>query len=129
MVVHTGTEALLIKRADHDNFWQSVTGSLRWGESAQSAARRELQEETGIVGYQLRDTGISRSYEILAQWRDRYPPNVIRNREHLFYCCLDDKTTIELNPAEHTDQEWLHLQEASQRVFSWTNRLAIQGLL
>lgn len=119
----------MIKRADHENFWQSITGSLRWGESAADAAVRELHEETGLSGYPLRDSGIRRSYEILTQWQDRYPPNTVRNREHLFYCELVDKVSVSLNPQEHTEQEWLLLEDASERVFSWTNRLAIQGLL
>jgi len=128
VVVHTTTEALLIKRADHNNFWQSVTGSLNWGESAKHAAARELQEETGLSGYFLRDTGITRSYSILEQWRHRYPPNVKRNKEHVFYCAVEFKPEITLCPQEHTEQQWLKFREASELVFSWTNRLAIANL-
>lgn len=128
MVVHTATEVLLIKRADHACFWQSVTGSLEWGEVAYAAALRELAEETGIHSDGLRQTGISRSYEILSQWRKRYPPNTQRNREHLFFCHVEQKPDIILDLDEHTEFVWLEFEQAEAKVFSWSNRLAISSL-
>ena len=119
---------LLIKRADHDEFWQSVTGSLEWGENPADAAVRELKEETGIENIQLRDTGIRRSYTILEQWRSRYHPDATRNIESLFYCYLNKRCVIHLNPAEHSDYQWLSIKEAKKQAYSWSNRLAIEGL-
>jgi len=128
VVVHTATHAMLIKRTDHANFWQSVTGSLEWGEKPESAALRELHEETGIHVNVLRSTGITRSYAIFEQWKKRYPPGSERNREHLFYCYCEQQPEIQLDPSEHTDLMWLDFQQAQAKVFSWSNRLAIQSL-
>lgn len=128
MVVHTATEVLLIKRSDHANFWQSVTGSLEWGEAVYAAAVRELAEETGIKKQNLRTTGIVRSYAILDEWQKRYPPNTYRNREHVFFCGLAAKPDIVLDPLEHSDFVWLDFAQATERVFSWSNRLAIASL-
>jgi dATP pyrophosphohydrolase len=47
-----GTEFLLVERSPHDalypGLWQVVTGSVRAGETAVDAARREVLEETGL---------------------------------------------------------------------------------
>jgi len=129
VVVHTATKTLLIKRTDHANFWQSVTGSLEWGEFAGSAAVRELGEETNIHNIALRQTGIVRTYQILPEWQSRYAPNTERNREHVFYCKLDSEPEIMLNPDEHSEYQWLDFKAAADKVFSWSNRLAIQALM
>lgn len=126
--MHTATQVLLIKRTDHANFWQSVTGSLEWGEQAYPAAIRELGEETNINVDALRETGITRTYQILSEWQSRYAPNTQRNKEHVFYCSLVDKPEVTLNPEEHTDYVWLDFDQAVEKVFSWSNRVAISAL-
>lgn len=125
VVVHTATEVLLLKRVDHPNFWQSVTGSLEWGEMPAMAATRELAEETGIEGIALRATGVRRSYSILPEWKKRYPPNTERNCEHLFICTLAQRPDIKIDPQEHSELLWLPLNEAQEKVYSWSNRLAL----
>lgn len=51
-IVHGTPEYLLLKRAADErlypNLWQFVTGTIRGGEKAVEAARRELVEETGL---------------------------------------------------------------------------------
>ena len=129
VVVHTDDEILLIKRADHDCFWQSVTGSLEWNEAKEQTATRELAEETGISNYPVRFTGIRRSYEILEQWQYKFPSGVIRNYENLFFCYLPERIEITLDPKEHTEYQWLPHDEAIEKAYSWTNKLAIQMLI
>ena len=50
VIVHDqDLNVLLIERADHKNYWQSVTGSVDYEEeNLFDAAKRELEEETGI---------------------------------------------------------------------------------
>ena len=68
VVVHTRSgEVLLLRRRDPPDFWQSVTGSLREGESPAEAAARELAEETGIAHAGLVDCGITHRFPM-----DRY---------------------------------------------------------
>ena len=50
VVIYTpASEVLLIRRADHAEFWQSVTGSMDPQDaSLRDTAAREVQEETGL---------------------------------------------------------------------------------
>ena len=128
VVVHTDDEVLLIKRADHECFWQSVTGSLEWNELKETTAKRELAEETGITEYPVHFAGIRRGYEILEQWRYKFPPGVTRNYENLFFCKLPNRVDIVLDENEHTEYVWLSYDEAIEKAWSWTNKLAIMML-
>lgn len=130
VVVHTETgEALLLERAKPRGFWQSVTGTLEWGESAAAAAAREIREETGLVAARLRDGESSRRFPILPEWRDRYASDVDSNLEHVWYLELVAPVPVTLNPAEHVSYVWLPLIDAIGRASSWTNRAALQRLL
>jgi len=109
-------------------FWQSVTGSMEWDEhDPLVTARRELDEETGIIGSELEiiDCHISRQFPIKPAWRDRFAPGVHHNTEHVFRLQLAAKQVIRLNPAEHTAYLWLSRDAAIEKVTSYTNRDAI----
>ena len=41
-------QVLLLERADHPGYWQSVTGSQDEGETLEQTAVREVEEETGL---------------------------------------------------------------------------------
>lgn len=125
---HTG-QFLLLRRVEPADHWQSVTGSLEWGETPATAARRELQEETGICGALLRDLHTCRDFPIVPPWRQRYAPEATHNREHWFALAVEQPMTPALSPSEHDAFVWLPGHEAIQKVFSWTNRDAILAIL
>ena len=134
VVVHTpDKQILLLERAgkggQESNMWQSVTGS-REPEDADLAvtARRELLEETGLGHGALADWRLKNRYEIWPQWRARYAPDVTHNVEHVFGYLVPDAVDVTLDPAEHVAQLWLPWQEATNKVFSPTNRDAIWQL-
>jgi dATP pyrophosphohydrolase len=84
VVIHTpALEVLLLERAAHPGFWQSVTGSREDGEALPDTARREVGEETGIdtTRYPPVDWQITNTFEIFAEWRHRYAPGVTQNTE------------------------------------------------
>ena len=130
MVVYTiAGEVLLLRRSRPDDFWQSVTGSLRWGESPLQAARRELYEETGIMaGSALRDLHRSETFPITHPWRVRYAPNAHSNREYWFALSLKGRRLIHLNRDEHSEYRWMGMAQGSELASSWTNRKAIRWL-
>ncbi|MCX8565768.1 MAG: dihydroneopterin triphosphate pyrophosphatase [Glomeribacter sp. 1016415] len=137
VVIHTAElEVLLIERADHPGFWQSVTGSKDDpSEALEETARREVQEETGIVigsaqvpRAALSDWDWQVAYEIYPIWRHRYALGVTRNTEHWFGLLVPREIEITLAPREHTAYIWLPYVEAAARCFSPSNRAAILQL-
>ena len=130
VVIHTAAlDVLLIERADHPGYWQSVTGSLDdQDESLPEAARREVLEETGIAGGDLRDWGLRNVYEIYPVWRHRYAPGITHNTEHVFGLLVPVGTAVALNPREHLAHAWLPWREAADRCFSPSNAEAILQL-
>ena len=130
VVVYTATgKVLLLRRREPADFWQSVTGSLRWEErEPREAAARELREETGLQATGLQDLGWAHRFPILPQWRSRYGSDVRENLEHAFALELPAEVAIDLNPTEHWQYGWFSFAEAARKASSWTNREVIERL-
>jgi len=137
VVIHTvDLEVLLIERADHPGYWQSVTGSKYTpDEPLATTARREVLEETGLsIGSPevplagLRDWQLRNVYEIYPVWRHRYAPGVTHNTEFVFGLRVPRGVPVTLSPREHTAHVWLPWREAADRCFSPSNAEAILQL-
>lgn len=131
VVIHTpALDVLLLERALHPGFWQSVTGSQEDEEPLLETARREVREETGIdtAAIDFVDWLLTNRYEIFAEWRHRYAPGITQNTEHVFSLCLPDRIGVTIAPDEHLGYRWLPWREAAAACFSWTNRDAILEL-
>lgn len=131
VVIHTPRLAvLLLERADHPGFWQSVTGSQHEGEALRDTAIREVGEETGLdaAHYPLEAWNLQNVFEIYPVWRHRYAPGVTHNTEHVFGLEVPEALPVRVEPREHLASLWLPWNEAADRVFSWSNRKAIMML-
>ncbi len=128
VVIHTPAfQVLLLERATHPGFWQSVTGSQEGKEFLIETARREVEEETGIKAstQQFHDWQQTNSFEIFTEWRHRYAPDVTHNTEHVFSLQVPSPLPIRLAADEHLNYQWLPWQAAAAKCFSWSNRDAI----
>jgi dihydroneopterin triphosphate diphosphatase len=129
------SRALLIERADHPGFWQSVTGSLdSEDEPLRMTCCREVEEETGIVAREedFEDLELTNIYAIYPHWRRRYAPGVVENTEHVFALRVPFSayaTNIVLAPNEHLRFQWLPIDKAAMTCFSWTNSKALKQVL
>jgi len=129
IVIYTaGGEFLLLERRRPPGFWQSVTGSLEWGERADDAARREVIEETGITEGFLRNLQWTQVYEILPAFGKKYAPGVTRNLEHAFALKLLRRVPVTLSEREHVQYRWVSAREALAMASSNTNRTIIEQL-
>jgi dATP pyrophosphohydrolase len=127
LVATLAGEVLMMERSRPHGFWQSVTGSLHWGESAREAAIRELSEETGLqAGDRLVDLHAGVRFPIVPPWRARYAPTERFNYEYWFLLELGSRRTIRLNPKEHRQCRWMQADNAARRATSWTNRKIIR---
>ena len=128
VVIHTADlQVRLLERTSHAGYWQSVTGSQEDGETLLETARREVEEETGIVAPAecFVDWGLTNVFEIFAEWRHRYAPGVSHNTEHVFSLEVPSPDSIRIAPDEHLAYGWYPWQEAAEKCFSWSNRDAI----
>ena len=123
-------QVLLLERADHPGFWQSITGSQELGETLEQTAIRELEEETGLDArqYRLDNWQMSNEFEIYKHWRGRYAPGITHNTEHLFGLRVPEPVPVRVAPREHLGFEWVSRDHAIDKVFSWTNAAALRAL-
>ena len=129
IVIHCESgEFLLMERRRPAGFWQSVTGSLEWGESADSAARREVLEETAIKQGVLVNLQWTQVYEILPAFGKDYAAGITHNLEHAFSLRLMQRVPVTLSQSEHVQFRWAPGAEAAATVSSSTNRAVIESL-
>jgi dATP pyrophosphohydrolase len=129
IVIYTaGGEYLLLERRRPPGFWQSVTGSMEWGEPADAAARREVIEETGITQGVLVNLQWTQVYEILPAFGKVYAPGITLNLEHAFSLRLPQRVPVVLSDSEHVQYRWVPSLEALDTVSSSTNRAVIAEL-
>ena len=107
-----GLEALVLRRGPHGRCpgsWEAVHGHIEPGEHPADAARRELQEETGLVP--LRLYNLSR-VELFYQHRQDEVALV-----PVFVAFVTAGAEVALSD-EHDRAEWLPAEEAGRR-FAW----------
>jgi dATP pyrophosphohydrolase len=131
VVYTTALEVLLLERADHPGFWQSVTGSrAALDEPLVQTCAREVKEETGLdlPAGAYEDWRHVNRYTIYPHWRHRYAAGVTHNTEHVFGLAVVAPFAAVLAPREHTRFQWRPWREAADLCFSWTNAQAIRLL-
>lgn len=128
VIYNQSKQVLVLQRLDDPSFWQSVTGTLELGELPRQTAMREVQEETGIdinaQGFVLNDCHLSNQYPIREIWRHRYPPDTQFNTEYVFSLQVADQQVVKLS--EHSAFLWLDKPQAMDKVWSPSNKIAIE---
>jgi lipoyl(octanoyl) transferase len=128
VVVHDGERVLLLKRTeDQGGFWQPVTGTIEATEDAITAARREVEEETGYSSEAIESLQLEQSFLIdPAFLKDKTRP--LFAEETAFAVVADSNQPVRLDAEEHDEARWFTFEEAYEKI-RWTDdREAIEQL-
>jgi len=106
-------DRILLTHRTEDRYWHVVAGVVEYGEDIVEAARRELREESGLVGADLLDLGSPVTYPITPELRRRYdyPPELSEVRVYSFAARAPAGWEPTLNE-EHDEYRWSTVEEA-----------------
>ncbi len=122
----TGWQVLLLKmRKDRGGYWQPVTGSVEKGERLPKAALREAMEETSLE-FLKKPQALGESFRFESRWGGMC-------EEHGFFLIAPlsakgELPKVKLDPAEHTDYEWVAPSRAGQRLGFSSNRRMLRAM-
>jgi len=96
-----------------DRYWHIVAGVVEYGEAIADAARRELREESGLVGTDLLDLGSPVTYPITPELRQRYdyPADLDAVTVYSFAAEAPSGWEPTLNE-EHDEYRWTTIEDA-----------------
>lgn len=118
---------LLLKRRgmrEGFSFWQGVTGAPEPGESLEDAARREVEEETGLRPTRFKRLDIEYTFPVAEEWKHLYDSDVTEIREFSF---LAEVPTSEVRLSdEHLECRWVRASEALAMLFWPENKTAFE---
>jgi dihydroneopterin triphosphate diphosphatase len=110
--VYRDDRVLVMHRTD-DRYWHVVAGVVEYGEAIADAARRELREESGLIGAELLDLGPPVTYPITPALREHYdyPPDLHEVTTYSFAAEAPAGWEPTLNE-EHDEYRWATVDEA-----------------
>ncbi len=108
-VVRNG-RLLVVRRSPNDPYgpglWEIPGGVVEAGETYETAARRELREETGLVGGTLRLVRSHVSWSLSRHY--------LQLHERDYLVVRRSRAPVRLDPAEHSEFRWVDRREASR---------------
>ncbi len=106
----SGTWKFLLLQNSRHGAWGFAKGHAEDCEDEMTAARREVQEETGISEYKLVE-GFHETYEYDVKTENR---GAYRKRVHYFLAMVSEQAFD--GSEEHSDARWLSVEEASKLI-------------
>ena len=107
--IHEGRALFLLIRDSYKN-WGFPKGHLEAGEAAEAAALREVREETGLDGLELRGTVAT------IDWYFRFRGRLIHKVCHFFLMETEDEATSPQRAEGITACRWAPFEEAMAAI-------------
>lgn len=117
---------LLHRRTEDQGWWQPVTGTVEPGETHDSAAAREIFEETGQESVP-ESLGLTQSFLIDPSFLKKQSGPVFA-REQAYMARINSGVPIRLDPEEHDRLGWFTLAEALEAIRWSDDREAIERI-
>jgi dihydroneopterin triphosphate diphosphatase len=119
---HGSFELLMARRAEGSYMggtWQLISGALEPDETAWQAALREMREETALRPVEF--------YRLSTLTRFYRPDNDSLNTAPMFCAVVAENAVVLMND-EHTEFEWVHVEQAPARLMWPSDREALAEL-
>ena len=104
--IHKDGKVLLQKRKDN-NCWASHGGAMEIGETIEETARRELEEETGLVAGELKFLGVFSGKELIYT----YPNGDKVCNVCIGYVCQNFSGELQTETTEASELKWFNINE------------------
>lgn len=119
-------EYLLLKRSD-DGVWQGIAGGGEEAETPLTAAKREMQEETGAIpkGPLMELDTMSHMEKTLFSDNEKWDKEIYVIP--MYYFATEYQGEIRLSN-EHTDYGWYNYEDAMKKLFWHDNKTALWEL-
>jgi mutator protein MutT len=111
VIVHKNGKLLLQKRKDN-GCWGYPGGCVELGETVESAARRELFEETGLTAHSLELLDVFSGKDLFYT----YPNGDMVSIVDMMYLCENFSGDMKMHTDETTDLQWFELNELPEKI-------------
>lgn len=120
-------EFLILKtNKKRGGFFQPVTGKVEFKEDLLDAAKREVEEETGITKY-LKIVEDFYSFKYPIPGRLKYKVSFKEFEEHVFAMEISPEDNIKISD-EHEEYKWCNYNDAYDMIEFETNKYALKKL-
>ena len=106
-------EYLILKRKHHWKGWEFPKGGMNPNEKMESAAKREVKEETGLVPRKIKKFSFSGKYLYKKKFSDR---TGIIGQTFSLYAAEVRKGKVQIDKKEHSEYKWLRFEQAVKKV-------------
>ena len=121
VIVYKDSHILLQRRVDN-GMWSEHGGSVEIGETVETAAKRELFEETGLIANSLQLTGVYSGEDMLYTYPNGDMVYIIITQ----WLCADFSGELNPDPDEVAELKWFSIHNLPTEINPPSRKLLIE---